>query len=264
MGENTPHDHNNHARHTRSTNPPVRARRQAGTGRSDHTLPPKPPRREDSAHLSAGNPASTDGFGKGARRSAGFLLRPAARRHPRSIRWDGPLRDHNHRRPGNRRGPGGRDSRPPYQPVSRSRRVVTLRRRLAAAAVTVQTPWGTASFFAVEPKERAPHPFGRLRTGSIFPHLGLTRVGKQNRSYDQANAASACHSERSEESRVPAYGRRCLAVSDLRFFTPLRFVQNDSAGVVFSSMASGPIVKYLPLSAHLGGRGRSSLSTLNS
>ena len=83
---------------------------------------------------------------------------------------------------------------------------------------------------------------------------GLTRVGKQNRSYDQANAASACHSERSEESRVPAYGRRCLAVSDLRFFTPLRFVQNDSAGVVFSSMASGPIVKYLPLSA-LDGRG---------
>ena len=40
----------------------------------------------------------------------------------------------------------------------------------------------------------------------------------------------------------------------LRFFTPLRFVQNDSAGVVFSSMASGPIVKYLPLSA-LDGRG---------
>ena len=83
---------------------------------------------------------------------------------------------------------------------------------------------------------------------------GLIGVGKQNRSYDQANAASACHSERSEESRVPAYGRRCLAVSDLRFFTPLRFVQNDSAGVVFSSMASGPIVKYLPLSA-LDGRG---------
>ena len=90
---------------------------------------------------------------------------------------------------------------------------------------------------------------GRL---SILSRQGLTRVGKQNRSYDQANAASACHSERSEESRVPAYGRRCLAVSDLRFFTPLRFVQNDSAGVVFSSMASGPIVKYLPLSARQG------------
>ena len=49
----------------------------------------------------------------------------------------------------------------------------------------------------------------------------------------------ADHSERNEEARARTYERRCLAVSDSRFFTPLRFVQNDSAWLAFSPMGCG-------------------------
>ena len=117
-------------------------------------------------------------------------------------------------------------------------------RRGGRGLFSYQRRWGLLASHAArgragfKPAPTAPRyaVWGRTRGVTFTPTLsrqGLTRVGKQNRSYDQAKAASACHSERSEESRVPAYGRRCLAVSDLRFFTPLRFVQNDSAGVVF-------------------------------
>ena len=48
-----------------------------------------------------------------------------------------------------------------------------------------------------------------------------------------------CHSDRREESRAAAKGRRRVADGDFRFFTPLRCVQNDRVGGAFASMASG-------------------------
>ena len=41
-----------------------------------------------------------------------------------------------------------------------------------------------------------------------------------------------CHSERSEESKVFAYGHRSFADRDFGFFTPLRSVQNDSVALL--------------------------------
>ena len=43
-----------------------------------------------------------------------------------------------------------------------------------------------------------------------------------------------------------------MGFSDLDSSTPLRFAQNDSAGVAFWSIESGSIGKYLPLSARDG------------
>ena len=48
-----------------------------------------------------------------------------------------------------------------------------------------------------------------------------------------------CHSDRREESRAAAKGRRRVADGDFRFFTPLRCVQNDRVGGAFASMANG-------------------------
>ena len=48
-------------------------------------------------------------------------------------------------------------------------------------------------------------------------------------------------------------GRLYLRTDALDSSTPLRFAQNDSDGGAFSSMESGSIVKYIPLSAPGGG-----------
>ena len=56
----------------------------------------------------------------------------------------------------------------------------------------------------------------------------------------------------SGKQRKNSPGRLYLRTDTLDSSTPLRFAQNDSEGVVFSSLESGSIVKCIPLSARRG------------
>ena len=57
----------------------------------------------------------------------------------------------------------------------------------------------------------------------------------------------------SGKQRKNSPGRLYLRTDTLDSSTPLRYAQNDSDGVAFSSLESGSIVKCLPLSARQGG-----------
>ena len=108
---------------------------------------------------------------------------------------------------------------------------------------------------------------------TISPPPGADR-GRQNEIPAMIRLPAFCHSERCEESKVHHHktgqpvprlcydqygkqrknspGRLYLRTDTLDSSTPLRFAQNDSEGVAFSSLESGSIVKCIPLSARRG------------
>ena len=89
----------------------------------------------------------------------------------------------------------------------------------------------------------------------IQPRLPVIPSEARNLKSITTRPVSQCHvyvMTNSGKQRENSPGRLYLRTDTLDSSTPLRYAQNDSDGVAFSSLESGSIVKCLPLSARRG------------
>ena len=90
----------------------------------------------------------------------------------------------------------------------------------------------------------------------IQPRLPVIPSAARNLKSITTRPVSQCHvyaMTNGGKQRENSPGRLYLETDILDSSTPLRCAQNDSERVAFLSMESGAIVKYLPLSAPVGG-----------
>ena len=89
----------------------------------------------------------------------------------------------------------------------------------------------------------------------IQPRLPVIPSEARNLKSITTRPVSQCHvyvMTNSGKQRENSHGRLYLRTDTLDSSTPLRYAQNDSDAVAFSSLESGSIVKCLPLSARRG------------